>query len=496
MKTKNILMSGLLASAMFMSCTQLESEMYDTINPGIFPKNQADAEALVTAAAYSPFKSNWYSGLFTVASGGVQIMGDMVTDVAYCQWNDPCWPDMLNVNFTVASPNISGPYGYMRDISKMTLTIDRIKDVPMPDDVKERLIGEIHCGKGWLGYLLYDWFGPIQIASLEQLNNPLVDEILPRLSKEDMVKFIETELLEAIKVLPKNYPASDPNYGRFTAGLAYTVLMKLYMHEGDWVKAEQCAREIMKSDYGYALVPEYADIFTLENERNSEIIFACQSDRSAGSMALWQAHVLPSVYPTNNPNIQKWSGYRVPWSFYKTFEKEDKRLEVLVGEFTGTDGVIYNEENPGSVLWGGALPIKYAEDPEATGEASSVDWIVYRYADVLTSLAEIIVRKDNAVSQEALSLLNTIRERAGIKPYGMGDINGVQDFLDKVLLNRGQEFWFEGLRRTDLIRHGKFVEFAKKYKGSVAADKHMELMPLPQSVIDQGKGQVIQNPGY
>ncbi|WP_456087328.1 RagB/SusD family nutrient uptake outer membrane protein [Parabacteroides sp.] len=491
---KNIVL-GVLSSVLLCSCTHLESEMYDTINPGIFPKNQKDAEALVTSAAYVPFRSADYSGLFAVTADGLQVMGDMTTDLGECQWLDDWWPDMLNFNFTTSSPRLGGPYGYMRDISKMTLTIERIKDIPMPDDVKERLVAELRCGKGWLGYLLYDWFGPIQVATLEQLQNPLVDEVVPRLSQEEMVRFIETELLEAVKVLPANYAASDPNYGRFTGGLAYTVLMKLYMHEKEWEKAEKCARELMKPEYGYELVSEYEDIFTLENEKNSEIIWACQCNRS-GNMAMWQAHVLSSVYPTKNPNIQKWGGYRVPWDFYHTFDKEDKRLKVLVGEFVGTDGVLYNEENPGSVLEKGALPVKYGEDPAAVGEESQVDWIIYRYADVLTSLSEIIVRKNNAVTQEAVDLLNTIRHRAGIHLYEMSEINGVQDFLDKVLLNRGQEFWFEGLRRTDLIRHGKYIEYAKIYKHSESAADHMVVMPIPQDVIDQGKGVVVQNDGY
>ena len=123
-------------------------------------------------------------------------------------------------------------------------------------------------------------------------------------------------------------------------------------------------------------------------------------------------------------------------------------------------------------------------------------WVVYRYADILTALSEVIVRENNVVTHEAVDLLNIIRSRAGIKPYTMSDISGVQDFLDKVLLNRGQEFWFEGLRRTDLIRHGKHIEFAKKYKNSTSAADHMVLMPIPQNVINQGEGKVLQNPGY
>ena len=184
------------------------------------------------------------------------------------------------------------------------------------------------------------------------------------------------------------------------------------------------------------------------------------------------------------------------WDFYHTFDKNDERLKVLVGEFVGTDGVLYNEANPGTVLQTGAMPVKYGEDPAATGEESQLDWIVYRYADVLTLLSEAIVRQNNAITGEALELLNQVRTRAGLKAYALSDIKDVQDFLDKVLEERGHELWFEGARRTDLIRHGKYIEYARKYRGSVAAQDYMNLMPLPQSVINESKGTVLQNPGY
>lgn len=484
-----------LLQIILLACTNLESEMYNVINPGIFPTNQNDAEALVTSAAYSPFRSSKYDGIFSVAATGIQVEADMITDIGDCQWPENYWPDVLNVNLTVNSFKLTDQYKYVKDISKMTLTIDRITNINMPDTEKERMIAELHCGRGWLGFLLYDWYGTIPVATLEQLQNPLSDEIVPRLSKEEMVNFIETELKAAIKVLPPNYNKSDSKYGRFTGGLAYTVLMKLYMHEREWDKAEACGRELIKPTYGYGLVNQYKDIFTLENEKNEEIIWACQCTRST-NMQMWLAHVLSSVYPTANPNIQKWGGYRVPWHFYNTFEDGDKRLEVLIGDFIGTDGIHYNEENKGAVLAKGALPVKYGEDPAATGETSQVDWIVYRYADVLTTLSEAIVRNSNTVTQEAVDLLNRIRQRAGISLYELKDFTSVEDFLDKLLLNRGQELWFEGHRRSDLIRYGKFVEFARTYKGSTTVKDYMMLMPIPQYAIDESKGAVIQNPGY
>ncbi len=479
-----------------LGCTNLDSEMYDVINPTIFPKTEEDAEALVTAAAYAPFRSDWYAGIFTVASGGIQIIGDMTTDIGHCNWGDAVWTGVLVPEFTPYTSGVTNFYGYVNNISKMTLAISRVEGVDMDQAKKDRLIAELRCARGWLAYLLYDWFGPIPVATLEQLENPLQEEILPRPTKEWMVNYIETELKEAIRVLPPVYSTSSSDYGRMNGGLAYTVLMKLYMLEGRWSDAVACGRELMKADYGYALQANYEDIFTLENERNSEIIWACQEKRDVCE-ALWLAHVLPSSYPTANENIQKWNGYRVVWPFYHTFEPQDKRLKVLVGEFTDEDGEVYNEANPGAAneMTLGALPVKYGEDPNATGEESEVDWVVYRYADVLLLMAEALVREGNAVTSEAAALFSEVRERAGLSRYGAGDFTGVQDFLDKILLERGHELWFEGCRRSDLIRHGKYVEKARE-KGSVTAADHFNVMPLPSSAITNGKGIVLQNPVY
>ena len=495
MKIVKILVAAMLLMGTAVSCTDLKSEMYDTINTGIFPKNADDANALVTAAAYGPFRSSWYSGLYQSSQGGLHVFTEMTTDIGDCQWDDPVWNDLIKVNFTSNSNGAIVTYkNYINFISKMTLTMDRISKISMDETEKARLMAELHCGRGWLAYVLYDLYGPIQVASKELLEDPLNDNPAPRLSQEDMVKFIEDDLKAAL-VLPARYDKGDSNYGRFTRGLVYTVLMKLYMHEKQWQQAADCGKELAKAEYGLGLMDSYKDIFTLENEGNKEAIWSCICDLSNNGQ-MWLAHVLSSPYPTNNPNIQKWGGYRVPWSFYHTFDPADKRLEVLVGDFQGTDGHHYTESDPGTVLIKGALPVKYGEDPTTTDEGSQIDWIVFRYADVLTLRAEALVRAGNAITQEALDCLNAVHTRAGLTAYKMSDFTDANDFLDKVLLERGHELWFEGARRTDLIRYGKYIEYARTYKGSTTAQDYMNVMPLPQSVIDESKGKIAQNPKY
>ena len=100
------------------------------------------------------------------------------------------------------------------------------------------------------------------------------------------------------------------------------------MHEKNWAKAVECGRELMKADYGYGLMDSYQSIFTLENEQNKEIIFACTEERGT-QLELWHDHCLPGNYPCKNNSIQRWDGFKVPWPFYRTFDKNDDRLSVI-----------------------------------------------------------------------------------------------------------------------------------------------------------------------
>lgn len=490
--------SGLLL-LLAASCEDgLRSEVYDAYNTTVFPKTVDDVNALLVGGVYAPFRSFGYEGLFAVNNRGVHIYSDMCTDLGDCAWSDTHWFDLINVNF---KPDITEgpiiPYNNnINGITRMTNLITTIEGMEsISTDDKKKLVAQAKCGRGWLAYILYDMYGGIQIATDEAIANPAKNIIVPRKSAAETAKFIEDDLLDAVKGLPATIRHGDSDYGRFTAGLAYTVLMKLYMHDKRWADAAKIGEELAKPEYGYGLVQNYKDIFTLENEGNEETIWACVEDHGI-SCQLWLDHVLPSVYPTSNPNIQKFGGYKMPWNFYHTFEAGDKRLETIVAEFRSASGVVYSEANPRGVMDKGAIPLKYGEDPEDTGSGSAVDWIVYRYADVLTLHAEAIARDKGAVTDEAVKLLNRVRKRAGLTEYEVTDFGGLDSFLDAILTERGHEGWFEGWRRSDLIRHGKFVAYAKLYKKSRTADAHHELFPLPQGIINEGRGLVLQNPDY
>jgi hypothetical protein len=274
-----------------------------------------------------------------------------------------------------------------------------------------------------------------------------------------MVAFIEAYLEAAALDLPA--PA-EAEYGRFNKALAKMIDIRLNLHEKNWAKVNTLCDEIIAYN-AYSLDANYAAMWDLEGAKNShEVIWAIPCDYAGTSENQWQLMVLPA-------NFSPKGGFGTitsTWWFYDRFEPNDKRKEMLIAEYTGTDGITYNRANPGSILDWGPLPLKINQDANRTTGLTTVDIIMYRYADVLLSKAEAIANA-GAPTPEAMELINVVRRRAGLPDKLLSDYSSLDAFNDLILLERSHEFWCEnGQYRADLIRHGKFVSRAQEVSQS------------------------------
>lgn len=96
-------------------------------------------------------------------------------------------------------------------------------------------------------------------------------------------------------------------------------------------------------------------------------------------------------------------------------------------------------------------------------------------------------------NQESITLINMIRKRAKTDEISLNDYNSKEALRDFILAERGREFFSEGLRREDLIRHGKFISDAVA-RGKNAKPFHV-LYPIPQRQREANSS-LGQNPGY
>lgn len=169
---KKQIISLLPSLLLFASC--MTNEMYDRINPEIFPLNAEDALTLVNAA-YDPFGPQGKT-LFHVGAGYVTD-SEMVSDYADISWGWDIRYNSYEANTWFLDYWWRRLYDRFNDLSSMTLNIDRISEVRMDENLKARYVGEIKCARGFLAFLLYDLYGPVVIADLETLKNPFESKI-------------------------------------------------------------------------------------------------------------------------------------------------------------------------------------------------------------------------------------------------------------------------------------------------------------------------------
>ncbi len=91
------------------------------------------------------------------------------------------------------------------------------------------------------------------------------------------------------------------------------------------------------------------------------------------------------------------------------------------------------------------------------------------------------MRKNNGVAtQTAVDLVNACKKRAfSTTDFITEQYNITTLTLDELLDERGREFIFEGVRRTDLIRFNKFVT-TNWWDHTASNDPNKELFPIPQ----------------
>jgi hypothetical protein len=504
-KFKYITIALLIAAG---SC-ELEPLDYAEINPSVFPQSEADLQALVMSCYY-PLRGSWWDGINTNSERGQMFVNDCCTEIlsgkfgAQKMCSDLSFIETtLDVTsfFYVRPDTWNGTDGFHNKISRCTLVADAIENSSLSRNLKDKYLAEVRCARGYLSYILFDMYGPLIIAPLEVLKDPLTEVSLPRISNEEMVKFIEDDLLFAAEYLPSPKEAA---YGRFSKGLAKTLLIRLYLHEtvndnAYYNKIEALAREIIAERW-YSLVDNYPSLFEFSGMHtgNPEYIFVIPTSVEGPNLGQWHMMVLP---PNSDYPIKGWATVQSTWWFYDHFEAADTRKTYLIPEYRDGDH-IYNRANSSEFIDLGPIPQKYEIDPAvpASNGQSNLDLVLYRYPEVLLSLAEAIVMKPGgSITQEAVDLMNEIRERAKISKKTLADFPTKEAFTDQLLTERSHEFWCEnGQYRADLIRFDKLYDRVLELNSGLApyAAKYKYVYPLPLSVIVDGKGQVKQNPGY
>ncbi|MGX5855031.1 RagB/SusD family nutrient uptake outer membrane protein [Dyadobacter jiangsuensis] len=369
-------------------------------------------------------------------------------------------------------------------IDRANRVIANVPGIPMDTKLRDQIVGEAKFMRALAYFNLVQAFGDVPL--LTTVSNDVVNVEVPRDPADKVYAQIITDLLEAEKVLPLKYTAATEQ-GRATSGAAKGILAKVYLTRRQWVEATAKAKEVIDSDV-YKLVPDFRDVYVPEKENGSEHIFSvqfsCVLPQYGSAMA--ENFAIYFSYPINLTG----GSYQVVPAYAQSFSEGDYRKTVtVIEEKTIANGSVVKSRT-------GPHMDKYW-DPLACGAGRARNnFIVIRYADVLLMYAEAI-NELGGPTADAYAAINQVRARArngaqqGVLP-DLKDLSQAQ-FRDAVFRERGLELSFEGHRRWDLLRTGRYVAQMQKL-GITANEKHL-LYPIPVQEIDVNPS-LKQNPGY
>ena len=226
-------------------------------------------------------------------------------------------------------------------------------------------------------------------------------------------------------------------------------------------------------------------MFRIENEGNSELIWVIQGNPQAGTPFI--ANTFPTDYPhLPNQTIYASRVYLFD-DFVNSFDPADTRKDLIVTSYTNTSGEFIRLLGNDRSYAG-----KYEFDKDALGASYGNDIPILRYADILLSRAEAL-NELNGPNEESVSLINLVRERAGVAPLELAGYTK-ETVRDHIFKELAWEFYFEQKSRSDKIRQGTFISGAQA-RGKSAAKSHHVLFPLPQTEINANPN-LKQNDGY
>ncbi len=344
-----------------------------------------------------------------------------------------------------------------------------------------------------------------------------------RINRLELFNYIESEL----KAMENDLvPARQNEYARADRGAAWFLLAKLYLNAKVYTGTDRSTDALTYINKvisaGYTLDPSYQHIFSGDNNTSKEIIFPIAfygqnsqtwggttflvSGSSGGSMA--------------SRGLGSWGGMRTIKEFAAKFNITQNSFASSVtypaNYNAGKDrrGMFYFDpsswvwdisnvgtftEGIGVTKWSN-LSANGSAAPNAHNSFASTDFPMFRLADAYLMYAEAVLRGGSGGDlATAVNYINALRQRA----YGdaSGNITSANLNLNFILDERARELYWEGTRRTDLVRFGQFTngsyvwQWKGRSKNGAQTSSFRDLFPIPINDINANPN-LVQNPGY
>lgn len=504
--TKILLLSFLIVA--FYSCTKLD----ETFRSELSQNNSGN----VTAAE---LLLNAYNSLGTFQTGNIWHLEQHSSDETLGPTRGPDWDD--NGQWRALHAHTwNADHGTINGAFSDLLSAQFAASNVLQFSPSAQQAAEARFIRALTVFFTLDGWG--QVPYREDLNDYRLDPLT--LKGAEAADFVISELKAILNDLPDSGPAYTAN-----KNAAKFLLMKTYLNYGAFADranpsfpADKMSEVIALADEitgsgKYEVNPDsYYDNFAPDNDAKSTeniyTIYNQNGDRGGNVQGTW--------FQISHYNMDPggWNGFATLSDFYDKFEATDERIGkaytypgarpnpgnrrnvgFLIGQQYNltTDAALQDRkgnalsftrevnlrETGNNLEITGIRVVKYAYDYAHYNSQNNNDWAFFRYADVLLMKAEALLRTGDA--SEALDIVNSIREKRGAS-----DLTSLNE--SSLLDERGRELYWEGWRRQDLIRFGKYLDL---WQEKTADDPKNLLFPIPSNQLAVNAN-LEQNPGY
>lgn len=507
MKKRHYIYTILISLLAFSSCTDLDPEVYSDVRSKDYFQTPAQFSTLI-ANAYSQLAGEW-GYVYREGYWSMQeyTSDEVVVPVRGTDWFDGGVPMKMHQHtWEDNTRDINNGWSFaFGGVTKCNTVLKNIYSIMGKDPSKYNQatiagIAEAKVLRAFYHLLAMDLYANIHIDDNERP--------VKQYTRKEVYEWIEKEILDNIDNLDKSV-----RYGSVTKPVAHTILAKLYLNAEvytgtpQWQKALEQCNEVLNGNYGYALNEDYFTTFKTNNVGDKEIIFPVVFDAiyAKGNMfhLMTLHYTQQDAYGLKTPT---WNGPCTLESFYNSYDKRDKRkAQWFVGEIK-KDGKVLKYSNStlkdvdaiivpqvtviqdptAANTFEGARFMKFELEENIAHHANN-DFPIYRLADIYLMKAEALMRINGGkATAEALDAANAVRKRTGLEDYTLTTLT-----MDELLAERGRELAWEGHRRQDLIRFGKFT--TGNWEFMSARSKNRNIFPIPTWVLESNPGVYTQN---
>lgn len=472
MKTIKYIYLALIACGGLLSACDdfFDTAPYDQLSPATYWKTEDDARSAVTAC---------YDKWSNPQTGSTDILfADCMSDIAFNYSNASYFKVTGNGSMTQAAT--VNYYNY-ETIRRCNTFLVHAGNITFANEAEKKdLFAQVRTIRAWRYFQMNFWYGGVPLIT--DLPETADEAKLPRDPEETIRKFVYDELDAAITDL-NDKPSQR---GRIAKGTALAIKMRAALYWGDLDLAMAAARSIQNLNL-YQLDPDYQAMFSIKGQGSTEIIYAMQhvsntykfsnmirmfNNQDGGWASMVPTQNLVDMYEMESGLLpgEPGSGYDP----VHPFAKRDPRLALTIiypgMDWIGSDGKQRVINTLDKSIDGGtnADYMDAADNSSRTGmiwakytvplsqysaslNNENTCPILFRYAEVLLTIAEINVEKNDNFT-EALDILDQLRERGGHVAVDRAKYNTQEKLRELVRRERCLELAGEGLRKADLLR--------------------------------------------